>query len=554
MVPSSAVTSVPLLLLLIAACNVVCENDDNGIEPENYPPHVRLTKDLLDPTRYERRVRPVMDFSVPTKVYLSMSLYQLVEVNEPSQHIALNVWVIQRWEDEFLGWDPLEYDMINVTILLPYEEIWLPDTILFNSVVMSQDATERYIKAVVNSTHWQGRYGAHVTFMYPAIYRMTCRLDVRYFPYDQQNCTLLLGSWTSNLEMIDYYPAFEDVNMNQYIASSEWEVISFKIFRHEKKYECCKEPWALLHASLVIRRKPLYWTINMVIPTAIITIVAVVGFFTPSSTSGERREKMNLGIDTMLAMLIMMLMVTDQMPTSSEFLPLIGWFFLTIICVISMGTFLTALVLLVQRQGVYFVPVPYRIRVLFFRRVANVLGVEAPGQLLILWKETGTSFQRKKNLSKNSNSVKIEDRISIHDIEERDESDFSESLQSPIDSYRNATIGPKEEMSMTRARKFASFRSLKSKWSVRKHQRDRSPSLEAVRRPRSGADTLRTSVLLASGMSVTEMKLRRLYALEWAFLATLLDRIFLTFFGSVVIIVTLGMIIVGHLAMYNYDT
>ncbi len=101
------------------------------------------------------------------------------------------------------------------------------------SVVMSQDATERYIKAVVNSTHWQGRYGALVTFMYPAIYRMTCRLDVRYFPYDQQNCTLTLGSWTSSIKMIDYFADFEDVNLSQYIASSEWEVISFKIFRHE---------------------------------------------------------------------------------------------------------------------------------------------------------------------------------------------------------------------------------------------------------------------------------------------------------------------------------
>lgn len=60
---------------------MACEtNEGNGIELENYPPQVRLTKDLLDPARYERRVRPVMDFSLPTKVNLSMSLYQLVEV------------------------------------------------------------------------------------------------------------------------------------------------------------------------------------------------------------------------------------------------------------------------------------------------------------------------------------------------------------------------------------------------------------------------------------------------------------------------------------------
>lgn len=47
----------------------------------------------------------------------------------------------------------------------------------------------------------------------------------------------------------------------------------------------------MLYAHLVIRRKPLYYIINLVIPTSIITIVAVTGFFTPSSTSSERDEK-----------------------------------------------------------------------------------------------------------------------------------------------------------------------------------------------------------------------------------------------------------------------
>ena len=73
----------------------------------------------------------------------------------------------------------------------------------------------------------------------------------------------------------------------------------------------------------MIRRKPLFYIFNLIVPTSIITIVAIVGFFTPASTADERTEKFNLGITTLLAMSILLLMVADQMPTTSEFVPLI---------------------------------------------------------------------------------------------------------------------------------------------------------------------------------------------------------------------------------------
>ena len=38
---------------------------------------------------------------------------------------------IQDWYDEFLDWDPHDYDMINQTTV-PYNEIWIPDTYLYN--------------------------------------------------------------------------------------------------------------------------------------------------------------------------------------------------------------------------------------------------------------------------------------------------------------------------------------------------------------------------------------------------------------------------------------
>jgi hypothetical protein len=52
------------------------------------------------------RVRPVDNYSKSLKIYISMSLYQIIDVNEPAQNIKMNVWMIQKWKDEMLYWDP----------------------------------------------------------------------------------------------------------------------------------------------------------------------------------------------------------------------------------------------------------------------------------------------------------------------------------------------------------------------------------------------------------------------------------------------------------------
>jgi hypothetical protein len=52
--------------------------------------------------------------------------------------------------------------------------------------------------------------------------------------------------------------------------------------------------------------------------------VAVTGFFTPSSTASERDEKLYLGINTLLTMAIMLLMISNKMPNTSSYIPLMG--------------------------------------------------------------------------------------------------------------------------------------------------------------------------------------------------------------------------------------
>ncbi|UMM26493.1 hypothetical protein L5515_010169 [Caenorhabditis briggsae] len=546
--------------------------DDYG----EFLPHIRLAKDLMDPRRYDSRVRPVMNHSKPTTVSFSMSLYQILSINEKQQNVDLNVWAIQKWNDDFLGWNPYLYGMINTTIL-PFDAIWLPDTYLYNSVVMNREETERYINVVVTTNYWKGEKGAEVKFMYPALYRTSCLLDIRFFPYDQQACKLTISSWTSSKSDINYEPEYESVNMDNFLPNEEWVVVSFNIKRVEEKFVCCPEPWVLLEAVLVVRRKPLYYIVNLVIPTSVITLVAVTGFFTAASTSSERREKLSLGIDSLLAMSILMMMVSEQMPTSSDFVPLFGIFYLSIIFIIFIGTLFTAFILNVHLQKMYAKPVSPIVSFIFFGKIAHWLRMRPPTMLLELWNETGVTFGKKdhkkpKRLEiKNQKMPKVTSSSSGLNLLKSASGSGRAPLAAPISARSYISM---DDMKREAARR--NWRRLVKKINSNKQngvknntggergqlrQAGRKKVPSAIALPHGEPGPLMLSASAISAFSVTgndatilESKLKRRYALEWEYLASVLDRVLLIVFSLVVFTVTSVMILdlkIVHYIVYG---
>ncbi|EYC16129.1 hypothetical protein Y032_0034g2815 [Ancylostoma ceylanicum] len=529
-------------------------------------PHIRLAKDLMDKRRYDSRVRPIVNHSTPTTVSFSMSLYQILAINEKHQNVDLNVWVIQKWKDDFLGWNPYLYGMINTTIL-PYEAIWLPDTYLYNSVVMNREETERYINVVVTTNFWKGERGAEIKFMYPALYRTSCMLDIRFFPYDQQECKLTISSWTSSKSDIDYEAEFDDVNLDNFIPNEEWVVVSFNIKRVEEKFVCCPEPWVLLEAVLIVRRKPLYYIVNLVIPTSVITMVAVTGFFTAASTSSERREKLSLGIDSLLAMSILMMMVSEQMPTTSDYVPLFGLFYLTIIIVIFIGTLFTAFILNIHLQKMYARPVSPLISYVFFNKVSSWLRMSPPTMLLELWEETGVHFGRPKNNNNNHKPIKPVRPLKVPSSSSTNEFLLKSSSVAAVEfapSPRNLTAKTPEELALQRSIKARNnWKRLAKKASERGRReqmngngdarpaQQQQPPHQKEKEPAPLMHCL--SALSTTENSLLDSKLKRRYALEWEYLATVLDRLLLIVFSLVVFLVTFLMILVGEAMHLSYQ-
>lgn len=67
-------------------------------------------------------------------------------------------------------------------------------------------------------------------------------MDLKLWPFDEQHCTIKLGSWTFSAQQIDLIVDKNAIDIEHY-NSLDWEIISTNAERHEKFYPCCPEPY-----------------------------------------------------------------------------------------------------------------------------------------------------------------------------------------------------------------------------------------------------------------------------------------------------------------------
>ena len=170
------------------------------------------------------------------------------------------------------------------------------------------------------------------TWLAPIILKSECKIDVEFFPFDEQSCLLQFGSWTYSSKSIDVNPLEGEADLGNYITNGEWDITDVKATRHEDFYPCCKEPYPSIIFTVRVRRRMLYYVSNLIIPCAVIAALAFLSFYLPVD-SGER---ISLVITVLLAMTVYMLMVSNSMPPTSEVIPLIGKYYLAVMIEIAL--------------------------------------------------------------------------------------------------------------------------------------------------------------------------------------------------------------------------
>uniref|UniRef100_A0A8C5YQB8 Cholinergic receptor nicotinic alpha 4 subunit n=2 Tax=Marmota marmota marmota TaxID=9994 RepID=A0A8C5YQB8_MARMA len=323
----------------------------------------RLLKALF--SGYNKWSRPVANISDVVLVRFGLSIAQLIDVDEKNQMMTTNVWVKQEWHDYKLRWDPRDYE--NVTsIRIPSELIWRPDIVLYNN------ADGDF--AVTHLTKAHLFHDGRVQWTPPAIYKSSCSIDVTFFPFDQQNCTMKFGSWTYDKAKIDLVSMHSRVDQLDFWESGEWVIVDAVGTYNTRKYECCAEVYPDITYAFVIRRLPLFYTINLIIPCLLISCLTVLVFYLPSDCG----EKVTLCISVLLSLTVFLLLITEIIPSTSLVIPLIGEYLLFTMIFVTLSIVITVFVLNVHHRSPRTHSMPAWVRRVFLDIVPRLLFMKRP--------------------------------------------------------------------------------------------------------------------------------------------------------------------------------
>ena len=131
---------------------------------------------------------------------------------------------VQEWTDVNLKWNKSEYGDVE-DIRIPPHKLWKPDVLMYNRWVETKscdqlilithiifaieiDISFFFLLLFVYSADeaFDGTYPTNVvvtssgscTYIPPGIFKSTCKIDITWFPFDDQDCKMKFGSWTYN--------------------------------------------------------------------------------------------------------------------------------------------------------------------------------------------------------------------------------------------------------------------------------------------------------------------------------------------------------------------
>ncbi|XP_074115235.1 acetylcholine receptor subunit beta-like 1 [Cotesia typhae] len=343
----------------------------------------RLVRNLF--RGYNKYIRPTQNMTDKVHVNFGLTFVQLINVDEKNQVMKSNVWLELHWHDYQLQWDPSDYQGIQ-KLRIPPDKIWKPDIVLFNNADGKYEV--RYKSNIIIFSD------GNVQWVPPALYQSSCTIDVTYFPFDQQTCLMKFGSWIYNGDQVSL-GLLDDknyVSLSDYSKSGTWDIIEVPAYLN-----VYSEPNAPTETDITfyikIRRKTLFYTVNLIVPIIMVSFLVIGEFYLPA----EAGEKVTLGISILLSLVLFLLLVSKILPPTSLVLPLIAKYLLFIFLMNLFVISMTVIVINWNFRGLKTHRMPSWMRLVFLKYLPAILFMKRPKKTRLRWMmERGNSKYDKR--------------------------------------------------------------------------------------------------------------------------------------------------------------
>lgn len=212
------------------------------------------------------------------------------------------------------------------------------------------------------------KHNGAITWTPPASYKSACTMDVTFFPFDRQNCSMKFGSWTYDGSMVDMVLTDYQVDRKDFFDNGEWEILSATGARGNRRDDVLSYPFVTY--SFILKRLPLFYMLFLIIPCLGLSFLTVLVFYLPS----DEGEKLSLSTSVLVSLTVFLLVIEEIIPSSSKVIPLIGEYLLFIMIFVTLSIIVTVFVINVHhRSSATYHPMSPWVRGLFLQRLPRLL-------------------------------------------------------------------------------------------------------------------------------------------------------------------------------------
>lgn len=148
----------------------------------------------------------------------------------------------------------------------------------------------------------------------------SCEMDLYYFPFDTQVCSVHFMNWMYRAEFAQFIALSDSVDLTLVAENQEWQIMDTFSWSNnitlDVKVGILQLP--TVGFQLHMRRQPKYYVMNIVIPCVTLSFLSIFVFILPT----ESGEKVSFGITVLLSFSIILLMVNDITPRGGKTMPI----------------------------------------------------------------------------------------------------------------------------------------------------------------------------------------------------------------------------------------
>ena len=286
---------------------------------QDYKNAFNLRSDVL--TGYDKTIRPLLNLVDIVHVNVTYDIGGIQEINEMDGSVRVLMQFEYTWIDERIRWNPADYNN-TYTILLPKDSVWKPE------IVAVGDPGKFLDSSVTNVRYFPS---GHAGLWYPMnIVSTGCIINIEYYPFDTQKCAfwfLLADYFNTEVQL---HAVNVEPPLRYYLDSPIWNLT---------KAKASANALVLYAVNLTVTRKPTFIIIIVIIPIMLLSLMSIMVFLLPPD-SGER---MSYSITLLLALMVFLTIVSDNLPKTSSPLPILSYFIGLHVLLSALITFATIL-------------------------------------------------------------------------------------------------------------------------------------------------------------------------------------------------------------------